>query len=588
MEKRTTDNRLLERAVIKAMPAGALAMMGFSVAYMVDFILAGAFFSPTHIACVGLALPYAYLAFSLVNVTGSGAMLAMTNCIGRGDKEGSSRYYSMIFTLMCLIGLLFIALTLIFSRQIVVLFGARGEDVILPCSAYLCAYSPCILLTAANYTLCGVLRAFGYNKEALIVIIVTFFTNVGFSLLLILCTDIGFASLGFGTALSHLTSVALSLAIIARKHFGLKIRLFRYRRDEISTAFKLGLPSSGDMISDSISSGIVNNIIMAGLGVLGVATYAVAKNIYNMVNWAVGGMGLSATPLYGLLFGSRDRNGLRRVFLSNIRYGLLYSLIWSAIVIACMPVLMNFYGVNETIGIDPETVRTGVYCMMAFIPVVILNSYQLERIFEATERFRRSLLLSIMPDSILFPLLLLLLLEPWGYTGLWLSYGFSYLLLLLGYFTWQSVRNRRRVRSVDDILDLPQDIRENVPRFDVSINSKDEAIAGLSSRIEAFLKAEGFSDRVACMTALCMEELAVDMTANAKKSNGILDVRMFVDTGLISVCLRNSASPYNPLNFAFDKQDFSKIGVFMAQKTAEKIEYRYVYKMNIVTITIKS
>ena len=50
--------------------------------------------------------------------------------------------------------------------------------------------------------------------------------------------------------------------------------------------------------------------------------------------------------------------------------------------------------------------------------------------------------------------------------------------------------------------------------------------------------------------------------------------------------IRNVADAYNPLDFDLDSTSFAKVGVKLAQKVARRIEYNYVYRMNIVTIDI--
>ncbi len=91
METRTADNRLLKKAVIQAMPAGALVMIGISFYYMLDSLLAGALFTPIHIAAIGIVLPYCGLITAMTGIAGSGAVALMLSCIGRGDQAGRGR-----------------------------------------------------------------------------------------------------------------------------------------------------------------------------------------------------------------------------------------------------------------------------------------------------------------------------------------------------------------------------------------------------------------------------------------------------------------------------------------------------------------
>ena len=93
------------------------------------------------------------------------------------------------------------------------------------------------------------------------------------------------------------------------------------------------------------------------------------------------------------------------------------------------------------------------------------------------------------------------------------------------------------------------------------------------------------------MSALCLEELAADFIAHSQITNEkinenreLMDIKLFSDESTFRIIIRNTAKKYNPLDFIYDPEDFSKIGVHMARKVAEEIKYNYVYKMNMITI----
>ena len=148
--------------------------------------------------------------------------------------------------------------------------------------------------------------------------------------------------------------------------------------------------------------------------------------------------------------------------------------------------------------------------------------------------------------------------------------------------------------SVDDVLFLDESIRDNVPMRDISIRYSNTDISGLSAEIQSFLKSNGAKARTAYMCALCLEELAADFIAHSQITNEkinenreLMDIKLFSDENSFRIIIRNTADRYNPLDFTYDPDDFSKIGVHMAQQIADEIMYNYVYKMNMVTIDMK-
>lgn len=65
-----------------------------------------------------------------------------------------------------------------------------------------------------------------------------------------------------------------------------------------------------------------------------------------------------------------------------------------------------------------------------------------------------------------------------------------------------------------------------------------------------------------------------------------MDIKLFSDVDYLRVIIRNSSEPYNPLDFDYETENLSKIGVKLAKQMAKNIEYTYVYQMNIITIDI--
>ena len=107
-----------------------------------------------------------------------------------------------------------------------------------------------------------------------------------------------------------------------------------------------------------------------------------------------------------------------------------------------------------------------------------------------------------------------------------------------------------------------------------------------------FLIQQNAQQKTAYLTALCLEELAADFVAHTSTKDEkiaehtIMDIKLFSDKDFYRMIIRNAADAYNPLDFEFNNEDFSKIGIKMVQKLSRRISYTYVYRLNIITIDI--
>jgi len=212
--------------------------------------------------------------------------------------------------------------------------------------------------------------------------------------------------------------------------------------------------------------------------------------------------------------------------------------------------------------------------------------------FESTEKAGMGIIYSVAPDSVIYPIILVPLLSRLGYTGIWLAYGCNYIIFLVLLFLFRSIKNKSFTFSIDRLLCLEENIRDNVPMLDISINSDNKTAAGVSERVQAFLSGEGLSEELAYKTALCLEEITADFVEHTCLETGktdtkeIMDMKIFSDSDGMRIMIRNAAEPYNPLDFECSEDALEKIGIKMVQKMSKSIDYSYAYKMNIITIDL--
>lgn len=354
--------------------------------------------------------------------------------------------------------------------------------------------------------------------------------------------------MGLGSSIVAVLCSAYSFLLIRIKKIPLHLRLYAFRFGELLEALKQGFPTSGNNLADGMVSDVVNNMIVRGFGgnATALAVYTAVKSVFNFTQTTVTGPALATGPLFGVLYGARDKNGLREGY----KVGPLFSVVWCALLVALLPVLQKFYGMSGN-----SNVRTCVLVCFLFVPFFLTISLTLQ-LFESTEKAGMGILYSIIPDSIRYPILLLLLTPHLGCMGIWLTFG------------------------------------SNVPMLDISIRANGFDITNLSAQVHAFLERENIPERTSYIVALCLEELAADFAAHCKEiqtkasDREIMDIKIFSDEASVRLIIRNMSKAYNLLNFDPSNDDASNLGIKMAQQFAHSIDYSYVYKINIVTIAL--
>lgn len=582
------SNRLIRKSLLRTYPAAFAATLAGSMSLMCDSLLAGSLISQIAIAAVAIGNPITGVFRSLIQSIANGASVQLTVCTGRNDKEGTNRAHSLGIIGSVIFGILLMLVALLFADVLVLLFGGASNATAADMAAlYLRACAPMIVCSALNIYFGRTLPVFGCQKDSFMISLFGIITNILFSILFvkILPAEKAIAGLGIGTSISSALQVVMAFVIIRLRRIPLRFRLYKFQVKEIISVLKLGIPSSSNNLIDGLIAAVINNIILAGFGgdTMALSVYSAVKGVFTFAQAASMTSVVSSGPLFGLLYGARDKNGLRRSLRESFFIGLAFSILWASVMLLLLPILMKFYGMPGN-----PLVRSGVYVTFLFLPV-LLALRVMTTLFESTERFSMGMLYSILPDSIIYPLMLVVLLPIWGYTGIWIAYGANGIPFFILLYIIRSLKNRSGKMTFDRFICLDESVRDNVPRLDISIRANSEDISNISSQVNNFLKAD-VSERTAYMSALCLEELAADFAGHTETEKDsreeIMDIKLFLDEKHVRIILRNAAERYNPLDFEFDSESFSKVGVKLVQKVAKRIDYSYVYKMNIVTIDL--
>lgn len=585
------NNKLIRKTILRMLPSSFAANLTISIALMVDTLLAGAVLGQQAIAAVAIGLPAIgiFQALTQTVINGSGTKLAIYS--GRGDRQKLQDTYCLGLASTAALGIFFISICMLLAPWLTAIFGgAKAPAAAAMAAIYLRANSICILMGSINTYLGKILALYGYQKAVFRSALIAMLGNIVFSLLLmkVLPAEYAIAGLGIGTWCGGLLAVLSSLIELKLRKIPLRFSLKDVHLRGLPGIARMGISSSGNALADNLVAGIVNNIIVSGFGgnTAALSVYTAVKGVFSFALTSVSGTNTASLPLLGILYGSRDKNGLLRTVKESYKLGILVSLVWCGILGAALPLLSRFYGMT---GI-PEF-RTGAIICMCCIPLHLAVRL-FTQVFEATEKIGMGFLYSIVPDSVIYPLLLVVLLPLLGYNGIWLAYGANALPFITALYLIRSAKNRSGRPTMDRMLCLDKTIRDNVPMLDISIRSSNTDVTGISSQVHGFLKEQHASERTAYITALCLEELAADFVAHtplkdAKAAeHAIMDIKLFSDEGFLRIVIRNASAAYNPLDFELDDQTFAKVGVKMVQKLSRRIDYSYVYMMNIITIDV--
>lgn len=585
------SNKSIRKTILKMYPSSFVAMLTTNIALMVDTLLAGALLGQQSIAAVAIGLPSIGIFQALVQTIIVGTAIKMAIFAGRSDQKKLNGFYSLGLITTAIFAFVFMSTCFLLAHPLTQLFGgAANPEAGASATLYLKASSVCVFMGSLNLFFARVLALYGYQEKVFFSALIAILGNLVFSTLYIhlLPPDLAIMGLGAGTWTGGTIACLFSFISIKRHKIPLRFCWKDIDIKNLPEIIRRGLPTSGNSLADNMVAGIINNLIVVGFGgdTTALAVYTAVKGFDTFCISAQKCLQTAISPLLGILYGSRDKNGIITTLKESMKLGLLASLLWSIFMLILLPVMAGFYGMSG----NPHF-RTGVFFLLATLPIWLVV-HLLTQVFESTEKPGIGILFSSVPDSIIYPIMLAVLLPVLKYNAIWISYTLCAVPFLIGLYLIRSIRHKNPRLNMDRILFLDKSIRDNVPMMDISIQANNSNVTGISSQIHDFLLNEHASQRTAYMTSLCLEELAADFVEHTMRDlpgtaeRTIMDIKMFADADALQIIIRNAAPRYNPLDFALDDESFSKVGVKLVQKVSRSITYSYVYRMNIVTIIV--
>ena len=160
--------------------------------------------------------------------------------------------------------------------------------------------------------------------------------------------------------------------------------------------------------------------------------------------------------------------------------------------------------------------------------------------------------MAVVPDSILYPLLIPVLSRAFGVTGVWLAMGFNFIPFFIVFYLAFVIANKGKFPvPLERLLALKWDAERSVA-LDVSIPTDAKNVTFVSERLQRFFLEHGVQPKAAYAAALCTEEIAADYLTHRSEAGktgkrAYMDIKAFRDVGQIEIILRNYDEPYNPL-----------------------------------------
>lgn len=404
-----------------ALPA-IIAQTASSLYNMVDSIFIGQGVGPLAISGLAVTFPLMNLSTAFGTLVGAGAATMLSVLLGQKNYKAASKVLGNVVSLNIIIGLIFMALALIFIDPILYFFGASENT--LP---YAKEYMKIILygnvITHLYFGLNAAMRSSGSPKKAMGLTIFTVLFNTILDPIFIFVFDMGIAGAAWATVLAQFVAM-----IVVLRHFDDRSRAFHFEKGIVrldrrvaKDSLAIGLGPFLMHAAACLVTLFINQQLRTYSGDLGIGAYGICNRLIFMFMMICMGLNQGMQPIAGYNYGARQYSRVKEVFWKTA--GL-------AMVVTTLCFIVGVFFPRAAAGIfthDKELLdlsEEGLRLMTLIFPIV---GFQMigTNFFQSLGMVKKSVFLSLSRQILfLLPLLYVLPLQM-GAKGVWLSFPIS-------------------------------------------------------------------------------------------------------------------------------------------------------------------
>ena len=399
-----------------------IAMTASSLYNMIDSIYIGQGVGPMAISGLAVTFPLMNLSTAFGTLVGAGAATILSVFLGRKKYSACNKVLSNVVSLNIIIGLIFMAVSLIFIDPILYFFGA-SENTLPYAKEYIKIILYGNVITHLYFGLNAAMRSTGDPKKAMGLTIFTVIINAILDPIFIFVLDMGIAGAAWATVICQFISL-----IIVMVHFSNHKRAVHFKEGILRLNFKVAKESlaigAGPFLMNAAACLVtlfINQQLREYSGDLGIGAYGICNRIIFMFIMICMGLNQGMQPIAGYNYGARQYSRVKQVFWMTAKCATVVTMICFLISVLIPKVATGVFTHDEELL---TLAAKGLTILGLGLPTVGFQMIA-TNFFQSLGMVKRSVLLSLS-RQILFLLPALYALPQWiGDKGIWLSYPVS-------------------------------------------------------------------------------------------------------------------------------------------------------------------
>ena len=410
--------RLLKQYALPAI----IAQTASSLYNMVDSIFIGQGVGPLAISGLAVTFPLMNLSTAFGTLVGAGAATMLSVLLGQKNYKAANKVLGNVVSLNVILGLLFMAVALIFIDPILYFFGA-SENTLPYAKEYIQIILYGNIVTHLYFGLNAAMRSSGNPKKAMALTIFTVVFNTILDPIFIFVFDMGIAGAAWATVIAQTAAM-----VVVLKHFSDKSRAFHFEKGIFKLDPRVAKDSlvigMGPFLMNAAACLVtlfINQQLRDYSGDLGIGSYGICNRFIFMFIMIWMGLNQGMQPIAGYNYGAKQYSRVKEVFWMTAKFGTIVTTLCFCIGMFIPRLAAGIFTHDEALlNMSAE----GMRILTIGFPIV---GFQMigTNFFQCLGMVKKSIILSLS-RQLLFLLPLLYCLPLWmGANGVWMSFPIS-------------------------------------------------------------------------------------------------------------------------------------------------------------------
>ena len=594
MDRSLQSGRIIRNTFYAQFLSYLIASLTATLGSLIDGVIIGQYFGVESIAAFGIVNPLILVLSLMGPILASGARSRFVWLIGSGKSREAQNVFSLSCILAGGVAAVVSVAAIALSGPIVFLLGARGNAAsLLPMAqAYLIAIAIGMPFRSVMWILWAFVPIDNDRGLPIFASVVMTVSNVLLDFTVVFLGG-GTFGLGLATSLSYLLAFLTLLFHFLKKNTFVRFSFKGISIKETKKMLEEGTPTAIHQLGNTARGIFMNHLLVIVAGTTAIASYSVYGHAESLMLPLAAGIADTVSAIVGILTGEEDRPMIKILFQTSVRASFLFTTLLAALFFLFAPQFASLFVKN-----DAEALRLSIRAVRAYAIGMPLHGLNLiyKDYLHGIGKIKLAAASGFLTECGFLILTASILVKYIGADAVWFAFPITQILMLVYFIVLIVVGScRLGIRSGgiwNKMLLLPDrfDVKkENC--LDRTVTTMKE-VSELSCEVWNFCDAHGCDKRRRYMMSLAVEEMVGNVILHGFSKDTKLhsvDVRVMCKGDDYIIRIRDDCRIFDPVNrlkLYSDEDPSHHIGLRLTIKTAKKVRYTSVLKLNNLFIKV--